>query len=135
VSVTGANLLGQNAHLAIGTRYATALQVFGVIYGVPVLGFALLWVALAGAITLRAIADHLPFSLTWWSFTFPVGTCVTGTTALAAHTGADMFRNLATVLYICLVLAWLVVVGRTAHDTVRGRIFLPPPIEPTPALA
>ena len=125
MSVTGANLLGQNAHLAIGTRYATALQVFGVIYGVPVLGFALLWAALASAITLRTAADHLPFSLTWWSFTFPFSTCVTGTTALAAHTGADLFRYLATALYIALVLGWLVVIGRTAADTVRGRIFLP----------
>lgn len=134
-SITAANLLGQNAHLAVDARYATALRLFGVIYGVPVLGFALLWAALASAITLRAAADHLPFSLTWWSFTFPVGTCVTGTTALAAHTGADMFRSLATALYIALVLAWLVVIARTAIDTVRGRIFLPPPTEPTPALA
>ena len=134
-SITAANLLGENAHLAINARYATALQVFGVIYGVPVLGFALLWAALAAAITLRAAADHLPFSLTWWSFTFPVGTCVTGTTALAAHTGADLLRTLATVLYIGLVLAWLVVISRTAHDTVRGRIFLPAPTAPRPAAA
>jgi tellurite resistance protein TehA-like permease len=134
VSVTGANLLGQNAHLAIAARYASPLQVFGVIYGIPVLGFALLWAALAGAITVRAVADQLPFSLTWWSFTFPVGTCVTGTTALAAHTGADLLRNLATALYIALVLAWLVVISRTAHDTLRGRIFLSP-AAPTPAPA
>ncbi|MDT4900977.1 MAG: hypothetical protein QOJ78_1907 [Pseudonocardiales bacterium] len=25
---------------------------------------------------IRTIRAHLPFSLTWWSFTFPVGTCV-----------------------------------------------------------
>jgi C4-dicarboxylate transporter/malic acid transport protein len=134
-SITAANLLGENAHLALGGPYATALAVLGVIYGVPVLGFAFLWGVLASAITLRVASDHLPFSLAWWSFTFPVGTCVTGTTALALHTGAHMFRTLATVLYIGLVLAWLVVISRTARDTVRGRIFLPPPTEPSPAPA
>ena len=36
---------------------------------------------------------------TWWSFTFPVGTVVTGTSALALHTGADLFRYGAAVGY------------------------------------
>ena len=52
-SVTAANLLGGNAHLAVGAPYATALQAFGVVYGVPVMGFAALWAALAVAITVR----------------------------------------------------------------------------------
>jgi hypothetical protein len=34
---------------------------------------------LAFAITIRAAREKLPFSLTWWSFTFPVGTRVTRT--------------------------------------------------------
>jgi tellurite resistance protein TehA-like permease len=88
-------------------------------------GFALLWATLAGAITVRTAADHLPFSLTWWSFTFAVGTCVTGTTALAVHTGADLFRVAATVCYACLVATWLLVAARTVRGAVRGRLFLP----------
>ncbi len=124
-SITAANLLGGNAHLAIGAPYATALQAFGVVYGLPVWGFALLWASLAGAITVRTAADHLPFSLTWWSFTFPVGTYVTGTTALAVHTGADLFRVAAAGLYVGLVAAWLLVAARTAHGALRGRLFLP----------
>jgi tellurite resistance protein TehA-like permease len=54
-------------------------------------GFAALWAGLATALTLRAGRHQLPFGLTWWSFTFPVGTCVTGTSGLALHTGADAF--------------------------------------------
>jgi len=34
----------------------------------------------------------MPFALTWWSFTFPVGTCVTCTIALAARTGNPALR-------------------------------------------
>ncbi|MDQ6848839.1 MAG: hypothetical protein M3070_02390 [Actinomycetota bacterium] len=115
--------------------YGQALHAFGVVYGVPVWGFALLWAALAAAITVRTAQAHLPFSLTWWSFTFPVGTCVTGTTALALDTGATMFRITATVCYTALVSAWLIVATRTARDSIRGRLFLPAPAAPTAAPA
>jgi C4-dicarboxylate transporter/malic acid transport protein len=125
-SITAANLLGGVAHLALPAPYATALQAFGVVYGVPVWGFAALWGCLASAITLRTLRAGMPFSLTWWSFTFPIGTCVTGTSALALHTGSDAFRVAAAVLYAVLVLAWLMVAGRTAHGSLRtGRLFLP----------
>jgi C4-dicarboxylate transporter/malic acid transport protein len=123
-SVTAANLLGGNAHLAINRPYSTAFQAFGVVYGLPVLGFALLWAAIATAVTVRTAADHLPFSLTWWSFTFPVGTCVTGLTGLAAHTGSDMLRVGAAVGYVALVGAWVLVATRTARGAYRGRLFL-----------
>jgi tellurite resistance protein TehA-like permease len=125
-SITAANLLGGNAHLALPAPHSTALAAFGVVYGVPVWGFALLWACLATAITIRtARHHHLPFSLTWWSFTFPVGTYVTGTTGLATHTGATLFRAASAILYLGLVLAWAVVAARTAHGSLRGRLFLP----------
>jgi tellurite resistance protein TehA-like permease len=128
-SITAANLLGGVAHLALPQPYASAFAAFGVVYGVPVWGFAALWAGLAAAVTIRAARQGLPFSLTWWSFTFPVGTCVTGTSGLAVHTGADAFRSAAVVLYLALVAAWALVSVRTALDAWRGRLFLasPPP--------
>jgi C4-dicarboxylate transporter/malic acid transport protein len=122
-SITAANLLGGVAATAMPKPYATAMQAFGVIYGVPVWGFALLWAGVAGAITIRTAREHLPFSLTWWSFTFPVGTCVTGTTGLYLHTGADLFRGAAVVCYVGLVLAWVTVVTRTGRGGATGRLF------------
>ena len=122
-SITAANLLGGVAHDALPPPYSTALQTFGVVYGVPVWGFAMLWAAIAGAITIRTARAGMPFSLTWWSFTFPVGTCVTGTAGLAVHTGSDLFRYAATLFYAGLVAAWIVVAARTAHDSIRGRLF------------
>jgi tellurite resistance protein TehA-like permease len=112
-SVTAANLLGTAAGDVLPAPYAGAFAAFGVVYGVPVWGFAMLWAGLATAVTVRAARDHLPFSPAWWSFTFPVGTCVTGTSALAAQTGSAMFRLLAVLLYAVLVTAWLVVAART----------------------
>lgn len=130
-SVTAANLLGGNAHLAATRPYAGALEAFGLVYGLPVLGFALLWAAIATAVTVRTARAHLPFSLTWWSFTFPVGTCVTGTAGLAAHADSLVLRIAAAAFYLVLVAAWLLVAARTAHDAYRGRLFLPTP--PIPA--
>src|SRR5689334_15084759 len=70
-SITAANLLGEVAHLALPAPYSTAFAAFGVVYGVPVWGFAALWAGLATALTVRAGRHQLPFGLTWWSFTFP----------------------------------------------------------------
>ncbi len=126
-SITAANLLGANAHLAVPAPWSTALLVFGVVFGVPVLGFALLWAALAAAITVRTARDGLPFSLTWWSFTFPVGTCVTGLSGLALHTGSVVLQVLAVVGFAGLVAAWLTVAIRTFHGSIiRGTLLVPP---------
>lgn len=126
-SITAANLLGGNAHLAVSGTLARAMEAFGVLYGVPVLGFALMWATLAAAITVRASRAQLPFSLTWWSFTFPVGTCVTGLSGLAAHTGLAAFQAMAVVGYAGLVLAWLLVAARTFHGSVlEGTLFRAP---------
>ena len=62
------------------------MNAFAILYGVPVWGFAVLWIALATALTVRTLRRGMPFALTWWSLTFPVGTFVTGTSQLAACT-------------------------------------------------
>jgi tellurite resistance protein TehA-like permease len=119
-SITGAGLLGRNAHLALPPMIANAYEAFGLIYGVPMFGFALLWVGLALAVTIRTTRLGLPFALTWWSFTFPVGTMVTGTSVLAAQTGLDAVAWLAAVFYAGLVAAWITVGLRTTYGSLRG---------------
>lgn len=126
-SITAANLLGGNAHLAVSGNLAQAMEAFGVLYGVPVLGFALMWAALATAITIRTARQGLPFSLTWWSFTFPIGTCVTGLTGLAAHTHLAVFDAMAVAGYTVLVAAWIIVAARTFHGSIlEGTLFQKP---------
>ncbi|HAN22992.1 MAG: C4-dicarboxylate ABC transporter [Microbacterium sp.] len=126
-SITAANNLGADAHLAAPPDLASAFSAAGVVFGVPVLGFALLWGALVVALTIRAARAHLPFTLTWWSFTFPVGTCVTGSAALAVHTGSQALAALSAVLFVGLLVAWVTVAARTLHGVFRtGRLLLPP---------
>ncbi len=125
-SVTAAHTLGEQAVHALPAPYGTALQVSGLVYGVPVWGFALLWLALVGAVTVRTARRGLPFTLGWWSFTFPVGTVVTATSGLAAATGwLALFTVPAVLGYAGLVLAWGLVATRTVRGVCSGRLLLP----------
>jgi C4-dicarboxylate transporter/malic acid transport protein len=126
-SVTAAGLLGNAAPSVISAPYASTLHATGVVYGAPVWGFAMIWLAIAAAITLRTARQHLPFSLTWWSFTFPVGTVVTGTSVLAIATHADILRDASVALYALLIAAWLTAATRTTRGAISGRLFLPSP--------
>ncbi|MDG4856578.1 TDT family transporter [Streptomyces sp. T-3] len=132
-SVTAAGLLANVAPGALPAGYAHTLSSFALVFGVVTWGFAMLWLALAAAVTIRtARTTGLPFNLTWWGFTFPVGTCVTGSIGLAARTDADLFKWGAVVLYALLVIAWAVTAFRTARGALRGTLFLPPPVPVAP---
>ncbi|MBV7695399.1 TDT family transporter [Streptomyces sp. TRM70350] len=129
--------LGQSttavAHVADAAPYGGSVLV--VLYGLPVMGFALLWFALATVLVLRARRQGMGFAMTWWAFTFPVGTCVTGAEALGRHTGLVAFGWLAIGLYGVLVAAWAVVAVRTARGLVSGELLAgprPAPVAPRP---
>jgi C4-dicarboxylate transporter/malic acid transport protein len=103
-------------------RFAAA----AVLYGVPVLGFALLWLSLAAALVVRAACGGMRFSMTWWSFTFPVGTCVTGAASLARHTQLHALHWLAAGLYALLVTGWLAAASGTVRALLSGELLAAP---------
>jgi C4-dicarboxylate transporter/malic acid transport protein len=132
-SVTATGNLGTQAATVMHAPYAAGAAVLALLYGVPTWGFAMMWLALAAAITVRTLRQGLPFALTWWSFTFPVGTVVTGTIALAARSNAEPLRVASVLLYALLLVAWLIVAVRTAHGSLKGRLFLPAAAPAAPA--
>ncbi len=132
-SITAAGALGAAAVDAVPPPLSTALNAFAVVFGVPMFGFMMLWMPMAAALTFRAQKRNMGFALTWWSFTFPVGTCVTGTSQLAAHTGLTTFRVIAVGLYVGLLLAWATVAVRTFRQSRTGTLLTPPPTSPQPA--
>lgn len=125
-STTAANTFADVAPGVLPTPYAHGFTAFAVLYGVPVMGFALLWLALAGAMVLRARRRGMGFAMTFWAFTFPVGTCVTGAEGLARHTDLAAFRWLAIGLYVFLVAAWLVAGSRTLRGLFSGALLAGP---------
>ncbi|WKK22798.1 TDT family transporter [Streptomyces olivoreticuli] len=135
-STTAVNNVADAAHGTAAASYAQAMTAFGVLYGTPVMGFALLWLALATAMVVRAFRRGMGFAMTWWAFTFPIGTCVTGAAGLARHTGLHAFNGLAYGLYALLVAAWLVAAVCTLRGLVSGRLLAAPrPAPGAPASA
>lgn len=122
-SITAANLLPAHAGSVL-TDHATvaALHAFGVVYGLVMGGFGAFVFCLAAALTVHGARRGLTFTLTWWSFTFPVGTCVTGASALGAATGAVAVSGLAVMLYVLLLGAWATVATHTFRGVLSGRL-------------
>jgi C4-dicarboxylate transporter/malic acid transport protein len=130
-SITAANLLAGDAAGTLPVPFGQGASDFGLFYGVSTWGFAVMWMVLVAALTLRTARQKLPFSLTWWSFTFPVGTVVTGTSALSARIHAELFTVASVVFYLLLLAAWITVAVQTAHGSYRGHLFQPA-IAPAP---
>ncbi|MDX3454999.1 TDT family transporter [Streptomyces sp. ME02-8801-2C] len=136
-STTAAGNFADLAPGVVPAPHATAAGA-AVLYGVPVMGFALLWLALAGVLVLRARRRGMGFAMTWWAFTFPVGTCATGAAGLARHTGIAVFGVLAVALYVLLVAAWAGATVRTVRGVVSGELLAgprPAPAAPRPVTA
>lgn len=131
-SIAAAGGLGLAAASAIGEPFATGFKAFAVIFGVPMWGFIWLWLPIALLLTFRARNKKMGFALTWWSFTFPIGTCVTGTSVLALHTGLPMFDWAALALFIVLLIASFSVLLITAQGSMRGKFLTPPMVSVSP---
>lgn len=120
-SIAGACALGASA-ASVWPAFGRGLQTEGLAYGVLVWGFAMYWLMLAIVTTLRAVRAGMPFTLGWWSFTFPVGVLIAGTNGLYAATGAMLFKVVATALLALLATTWPIVATHTARNAIRGLV-------------
>lgn len=118
-SIAGINALG-NAAGEVWPALGPALRAAGLVYGLPVWGFGMYWLALAILLTLRTARKHLPFALSWWAFTFPVGVLTTGTYALYARTGATLFARAGLGLLALLAGMWALVAVHTLRHMARA---------------
>ncbi|WP_369175090.1 TDT family transporter [Streptomyces sp. R28] len=129
-STTAVGMFADVAPGVVPAPYSQAFGVLAVLYGVPVMGFALLWFGLATAHVLRARRHGMGFAMTWWAFTFPVGTCVTGAAALARHTGLVIYSRLSIGLCVVLVGAWAVAAVCTGRGLLSGALLAGPRTAP-----
>ncbi|ARF54500.1 TDT family transporter [Streptomyces gilvosporeus] len=125
-STTAVHNLADAAAGTVAAPYAHAMSAVAVLYGVPVLGFALWWLAIAAGMVVRAFRNGMRFAMTWWAFTFPIGTCVTGAAGLARQTGSAGFVWAAVGLFAVLVTAVAVAATHTGRGLLHGRLLAPP---------
>ncbi|MCK1819160.1 TDT family transporter [Streptomyces sp. XM83C] len=126
-STTAVGNVADAAPGAVPGATAEGFSALAVLYGVPVTGFALLWLCLATAHVVRARREGMRFTMTWWAFTFPVGTCVTGAETLSRHTGLVVFGGLAVLLYGLLLAGWAAAAAGTLRGLVSGALLAAPP--------
>ncbi|TQL66407.1 tellurite resistance protein TehA-like permease [Nocardioides albertanoniae] len=125
-STTAVHHLGALAPSVV-PGYGHALGMLAVCYGVPVWGFTVLWTALALTLTMRQLRDGLPVAPTWWSFTFPIGTVATGSSALAAATGLVLFEVAAGLAALGLLVGWVAAAYATWRLSARVALAWPAP--------
>ncbi len=113
-SIAGILALGGAAQ-TIWPEFGSGLTTAGLAYGVLVWGFAMYWLTMALAMTIRAMQRRLPFNLSWWAFTFPVGVLTAGTDALFVQTHAHIFGVTSLALLLLLALMWALVATRTCR--------------------
>jgi len=91
-------------------------------------GFGVWWLVMAILLTLAArAAGQLPFALSWWGFTFPIGAFVAESLRLnqLLGWGSPLAIGVATWLLLCGL--WAVTALRTARGVASGAIFQPHP--------
>lgn len=127
-SVTASCVLAQAAPHVVPAPVAGVIHEFSLVYGLVVWVIATIWIGVAAQLTVRTARLGMPFAMTWWSFTFPVGTYVTGSSALALTLGWPVFEIAAVAGFAVLALAWGVVAARTTRGVVSGELLeLPDP--------
>lgn len=117
-SIAGIIALGGAAR-SVWPQFGHGLATAGLAYGILVWGFAMYWLAMAGALTIRATTRRLAFNLSWWAFTFPVGVLTAGTDALALQTHAHIFAAASIALLALLAAMWSLVATRTVLVAIR----------------
>ncbi len=134
-SMTAAGILGNVAKGAVPAEIAHGFELFAVLYSVPIFGFVVLWTCFAVLLTVRARQRHMRFALTYWAFTFPVGTCVTGTAQLARNTSLPLFEWASILYYVGLLAAWAVAAFGTTRGMITGHLFRLPSASAKPIIS
>ena len=91
-------------------------------------GFGVWWLVMASLLTLAArAAGQLPFALSWWGFTFPLGAFVAESLRLTRMLGWTSTFAIAIAAWLLLCFLWAVTLVRTARGVASGTIFQPHP--------
>ena len=91
-------------------------------------GFGVWWLVMASLLTWSAQrAGQLPFALSWWGFTFPLGAFVAESLRLHRVLGWESAWTIGVLAWLLLCLFWLVTLLRTVRGVASGAIFNPHP--------
>jgi C4-dicarboxylate transporter/malic acid transport protein len=90
-------------------------------------GFGVWWLIMALLLTLAyKRRGELPFSLTWWAFTFPLGAFTAASYRLSTVFHLDSLWGLGLATYGLLLFLWSAALINSVMGVVSGKLFMPP---------
>ena len=99
-----------------------------IVFGLLLWGFGVWWLVMASILTLAARRRGLlPFALTWWGFTFPLGSFALSSFRLAKLSGIESLEVMGVVVWGLLLVLWLLTLVKTVQGVVSGAVFKPLP--------
>lgn len=91
-------------------------------------GFGVWWLVMASLLTWSAkAAEQLPFALSWWGFTFPLGAFAVESLRLYKIFGWNSMLVIGVLAWLMLCAFWSLTLWRTARGVLSGGIFQPHP--------
>ena len=97
-----------------------SFKAFGYIFW----GFGIWWVAMAIVMTLHYLKKlKLPFTTSWWAFTFPLGAYVLASHVVSKAVGVTLPDYIGLILYFLLLFIWLITMFNTLKGAITGKVF------------
>jgi C4-dicarboxylate transporter/malic acid transport protein len=94
--------------------------------GLLLWGFGLWWLLMAAILTLTAARrGELPFALSWWAFTFPLGAFVAASWRLGNQLALAPVTAVGAAALLLLAALWLVTFLRTVRGVASGALLRP----------
>ncbi len=105
---------------------------FAIPSGVPLLiglllwSFSVWWLVMASLLTIAAKRRKmLPFALSWWGFTFPLGIFVVCSFRLAKLSSIAMITQIGMLAWVLLFILWSLALINTLRGVISGDVFRP----------
>lgn len=123
IGVIPVSLLNLAEHLPFSAPSGTLLFA-----GLLLWGFGVWWVVMAALLTVAARRrGMLPFALSWWGFTFPLGSFVSASFRLGRAAGLPGVELVGIGCWALLLALWLLTVWHTLRGIGSGAVFRPHP--------
>ncbi|MDX9706581.1 MAG: tellurite-resistance/dicarboxylate transporter [Azospira sp.] len=91
-------------------------------------GFGVWWLLMASLLTLSARrAGQLPFALSWWGFTFPLGAFAATSLRLGSASGIVGIDAVGVACWLLLLGLWSLTLWHTVRGVASGAVFRPHP--------
>lgn len=94
----------------LGDIVMPIIKMFALVYW----GFGFWWlIAASSATIIYTIKRTLPFALSWWAFTFPLGAYASATFLISLYFQSDIIKLFGLLCYCLLAFFWIMVISQT----------------------